>query len=227
MSVSFQLMLPLAVACGVMSAADLTGDLSKYRDFQLGTNLATVAGQARANASQAKTIHSRPALMQELDWRPQSLGPSGQAEAANNVVFSFYNGELYRIAIHYDRHETEGMTSGDFIDAISATYGPAERTIQAASTVQAKYSDPDETVARWQDSKYCFELVRSSYGPSFQLIGMLKSLQEPVQAATIESKRLDDLEAPQRDAARLVSEADAAQARLEKARLANKPKFRM
>jgi hypothetical protein len=224
---ALKLTLPLLVVCGVMSAADLTGDLSKYREFQLGANLATVAKQAGASPSQAKVIHSRPALIQELDWRPQPLGPSAQSEAANNVVFSFYNGELYRIAIHYDRHETEGMTNGDFVDAISATYGPAERPIAEASPAQAKYSDPDETVARWQDPKYSFELVRSSYGPSFQLIGMLKSLQEPVLAANLEAKRLDDLEAPQRDAARLVSEADAAQVKLEKARLLNKPRFRM
>ena len=48
----------------------------------------------------------------------------------------------------------------------------------------------------------------------------------PAQAATLEAKRLDDQEAPQREAARLASEEVAAKTKLEKARLVNKPKFR-
>jgi hypothetical protein len=52
------------------------------------------------------------------------------------VLFSFYDGELFRIAINYDRHETEGLTADDFIAAISATYGTAERPIAPAGAVQ-------------------------------------------------------------------------------------------
>ena len=48
----------------------------------------------------------------------------------------------------------------------------------------------------------------------------------PAQAATLQAKRLDDQEAPQRDAARLAREEDAAKTKLEKAKLVNKPKFR-
>ena len=81
-------------------------------------------------------------------------------------------------------------------------------------------------LAQWQDLQYRFDLIRSSYGPSFRLIGVVKGLEAQAQAATLEAKRLDDLEAPQRDAARLASEGEAAKAKLEKARLVNKPKFR-
>jgi hypothetical protein len=42
----------------------------------------------------------------------------------------------------------------------------------------------------------------------------------------VEAKRLDDLEAPQRDAARAAAELNAEAATLEKARLVNKAKFR-
>ena len=49
------------------------GDLSKYRDFQIGTDLATIAGQVQMDPSQAKVNHRRPALIQELDWRVQPL----------------------------------------------------------------------------------------------------------------------------------------------------------
>ena len=81
-------------------------------------------------------------------------------------------------------------------------------------------------LAHWQDSQYRFELIRSSFGHAFALVGVLKKLEAPAQAAALEAKRLDDQEAPQRDAARAASEAQEAQAKLDKARLLNKAKFR-
>ena len=209
-----------------MSATTLAADLSKYRNFQLGTGLPAVAKQVGASPSQAKAIHRRPALIQELEWRPQPLGPSAQAESANEVVFSFYDGELFRISITYDRYEIEGLTADDFIKALSATYGTAEKPAPPANAVQGRYGDQEEIVARWQDSQYCFDLIRSSYTPNFRLIGVLKRLQAPAQAATLEAKRLDDQEAPQRDAVRITSEEEAAKAKSDEARLVNKPKFR-
>jgi hypothetical protein len=200
-------------------------DLSKYRGFQFGTNLLTVAKQTGANVSQATVIHRRPALMQELQWHPQPLGASSQTEPAQQVVFSFYDGELYRITVDYDRFETEGLTVDDFVEAISATYGTATRPTVVAR-ISRNYGDPADILAQWQDAQYRFELVRDSYAPTFRLVGVSKRLEEPAQAASLEAKRLDDEEAPQRDAARLASEEGAAKAKLEGARLVNKQKFR-
>jgi len=211
---------------GALSAATGGADLSQYRDFQLGTALPAVARQVGVSASQAKVIHRRPALIQELEWRPQPLGSSSQTESAQEVVFSFYDGELFRIAINYDRHETEGLTAADFIETISATYGIAEKLTAPANAVRGRYGDQDEIVARWQDSQYCFDLIRSSYGPSFRLMGVLKRLQGPAQAAITEAKRLEDQDAPQREAARIADEKETKRAELEKSRLVNKPKFR-
>lgn len=210
------------VALGACSAADL----SAYRNFQLGTDLATVAKRAGSNASQAKVIHRRPALIQELEWRPQPLGPSSQREAADRVVFRFYDGELFRIVVDYDRHETEGLTVDDFVDAISVEFGPATRFTAPVKIAPEGYSDREEILAQWQDSQHRFDLVRSSYGPAYRLMGVMKRLEEPARAAALEAKRLDDQEAPQRDAARVVSEEQAAKLKLEKARLVNRPKFR-
>ena len=206
-----------------MAAAD---DLSKYRDFQLGADLPTVAKLTGASLSQAKLIHSRPALVQELEWRPQSLGPSPKAESAEGVTFSFYNGTLFRIAVKYDRYATEGLTAEDFVEAISAMYGPTANLPPPVKPEKESYGDQEETVARWEDQQYRFDLLRSSYGPTYTLVGILKSLEEPVQAANVEAKRLDDLEAPQREAARAAAEQNAKAATLEKARLVNKAKFR-
>jgi len=85
----------------LFTAASLTalaGDFSNYRGFQLGTDLPTVTSRIGVNPSQPKLIHTRPALIQELAWRPQSLGPSTKAESAEEVIFSFYNGTLFRIS---------------------------------------------------------------------------------------------------------------------------------
>lgn len=211
---------------GVMSAAIFAGDLSRYRDFQLGTELAIVAKHTGASPSQAKVVHRRPALIQELEWRPQALGWSSKTEPAQEVVFSFYEGELFRIVVNYDRRETEGLTSEDIVEAMSETYGTAVKTPALAKAAPGPYGDQEEVLARWQDQQYRFDLMRAPYGPSFKLIGVLKRLEAPAQAAIVEAKRLDDQEAPQRDAARMASEEEAARAKLEKARLVNKPKFR-
>jgi hypothetical protein len=88
------------------------------------------------------------------------------------------------------------------------------------------YGDQDEVVARWQDPQYSFDLMRSSYGPTFKLIGVLRALDSAANAAIQEAKRLDIEEAPQRDAARQASEQEAVRAKLEKSRLVNKPGFR-
>jgi hypothetical protein len=142
------------------------------------------------------------------------------------VIFSFYDGKLFRIKVDYDRYQTEGLTVDDFVDAISATYGPAAKPMAPAYVAPGNYGDQEEIVAQWQDSQDRFDLIRLSYGPTFRLVGVVKRLEAPVQAATLEAKRLDDREAPQRDAARRASEEDAAKTKLEKARLVNKPNFR-
>jgi hypothetical protein len=204
----------------------LGGDLSKYREFRLGSDLATVAKQAGESPAQAKSIHVRPALIQELEWRPQPVGAMTQRGAVQGVVFGFYNGELYRIAVKYDRYEIEGLTAEDLVEAISVLYGTAATPLAAAKVAEDDYGERNDVIARWQDSQYRFDLIRSSYGPSYMLVGVLKRLESQVQNALLEAKRLDDKEAPQREAARIASEGLASKARLEQLRQVNRPKFR-
>lgn len=224
--IAFRSLLAAFLVLAAVSAATFAGELSKYRNLEFGTSLATVAKHAGADPSQAKLIHRRPALIQELAWRPQLLGISSQTEPVQEVLFSFYDGELFRIEVDYDHYQTEGLTVDDLVDAISATYGPAAKPAAPAKVVPGSYGSQDEIVAQWQDSQYRFDLIRISYGPTFRLIGVMKRLEAPAQAATLEAKRLEDLEAPQREAARLATEEEAAKTKLEKARLVNKPKFR-
>jgi hypothetical protein len=46
-------------------------------------------------------------------------------------VFSFYNDQLFRLVITYDRGRTDSMTSGDVIEALSQTYGSALKSVRA------------------------------------------------------------------------------------------------
>jgi hypothetical protein len=210
----------------VASASALAGGLSKYRDFQLGTNLATVADQAGAHPSQATVTHSRPVLIQELAWRPKPLGWTSETEPVEKVVFSFYDGELFRIVVDYDQYRIEGLTTDDMVEAISATYGIATKPTAPANAAQGRNGDQEEVLARWQDPQHRFDLIRSSYGRSFTLVGVLKRLEAPAQAATLEATRLDEQEAPQREAERIAREEETERVKLEKSRLVNKPKFR-
>jgi len=218
--------LAVLLMSGMMTAVAPAADLSQYRGFKLGSDLALVSERAAMNPSQAKVIFRRPVLLQELAWRPQLLGRSAAPEAVYEVVFSFYAGELFQIAVDYDRNETEGLTAADFVGAISAIYGTSEKPTTAAVLPAGTYASPKEILGQWQDSDYRFELIRSRYGAPYRLVGVLKILEAPVLAATLEAKRLEDREAPQKEAARLAGEAELANAKLEKARLINQPKFR-
>src|SRR6266536_1788064 len=96
-------------------------DLSKYRHFTLGMSLTKLLER-----TDEKMSHSRPALIQELTWWPPNVpGASLRSEGVEQILFSFYNGELYKISVTYDRPSTEGLTEADMVKSISAQYGPA------------------------------------------------------------------------------------------------------
>ena len=65
-------------------------DLSRYREFQFGMSLLTVAKQADVEMSEARVIQQHPAMIQELEWWPQhSLSASPPADSVKEVLFSF------------------------------------------------------------------------------------------------------------------------------------------
>src|SRR3954452_12285451 len=205
----------------VMAVPSYAGDLSKYRNFEFGSSLATVARQTGVEAEQARILQSRPASIQELDWRPQPLGSSAKAEAVKSVVFTFLNSELYRIVIEYDRYETEGLTADDMISAISATYGAALKPAAGMNTHPAQYADGEELIARWSNQQSGFELIRSSYGPSYKLIGVSNALDTREATPSAEAARLDAIEAPSREVARAASQDEQDRSRLEQTRAIN------
>src|SRR5882672_105621 len=217
-------MTALLAAATISSAT--AGDLSSYRVFRLGMDLHAVEKQAEMKTSEAKMIHQRPAVIQDLEWRPRRFpGPAPESDPVKDVLFSFYNGQLFRIIVNYDRYKTDGMTADDMIDAISATYGPAARpTVEIL--FPSAYTEKVKVIARWEDAEYSLNLVRSPYQPSFALFAVSKPLDTLAQSAAIEAKRLDEQEAPQREADLQKKLGDDNRAQQEKARMANKPGFR-
>src|ERR1700674_4330140 len=97
----------VSLAMILLSAPLIYGqDLSKYRNFSFGTSLASVSKQLDRQPVEAEVIHQQPALIQELTWYPpQPYGSSGSAEPVEKVLFSFNNGELYRMLVTYGSFE--------------------------------------------------------------------------------------------------------------------------
>ena len=204
-------------------------DLSRYREFQFGMDLLAVEKQADVKPSEVKMIHQRPAAIQEMEWRPQYL-PESSTDPVKGVLFCFYNGELFRMVINYDRNRTEGLTDKDIIEAISERYGqstsPAAAMVVTSSLSQT-YSDSEKVIARWEDPQYSFNLFRSSYQPAD--IGMVivsKRLDVLAQAAVVKATLLDLQEAPQREIDRQKKVDEEKRAAGQKVRPVNKTNFR-
>jgi len=207
-------------------------DLSGYRQFHFGADLPSIAKQSGLKPSEAKTIHERPALIQELEWQSSFLyatSPALKSDSAKSLLFSFYNGQLFRIVVNYDRYKTEGLTDADMIEAVSLKYGTATRPAAAKSISLFSseiYNDSQHVIAYWEDAQYAFSLFRSSYEPTFGMAAVSKSLDTLARTASVEAVRLDEQEAPQRELERRKKQQEENSVAQEKARLANKAIFR-
>jgi hypothetical protein len=162
----------------LFSSLGTAQDLSKYRDFQFGMRLESVARQIHMDASAAKTTHQRPAVIQILQWDQLSYSdPAAKDRSLRSIRFAFYNGELSKMVVTYDPVGTEGLTTEDMVEAISAIYGPAtkpEKTI--AVPTSSTFEDNQKVLACWEDAQYSYNLFRSPYGNAFGLIAISKQL---------------------------------------------------
>jgi len=199
-------------------------DLSKYRHFTVGMSLTKLLERTDQKMTDVKMIHNRPALIQQLTWWPPDVpGTSVRADSVEQMLFSFYNGELYKISVTYDRPSTEGLTEADMVKSISAKYGPA--TIVAPeidSATSDRYNSKQKPVASWEDAQYSFSLVRSSFGDALGLVAFSKRVNAQAELAIVEALKLDEQEGPKRDAERQKKQMDD----LEVARQKNQKSFR-
>lgn len=179
-------------------------DLSKYRHFTLGMSLTRVLERTDQKMADVKVLHGRPALMQEVTWWPPNIpGPSFQSDTVEQMLFSFQNGELYKISVTYDRTSTEGLTAEDMVKSISAKYGPATNVVlEVDSATNDRYEVKQKLVASWEDAQYSFNLVRSSFNDVLGLVIYSKRLNGEAELAIAEAVKLDKQEGPQREAER-------------------------
>jgi len=184
-------------------------DLSKYRHFTFGMSLARVLESTDQKMADVKVIHGRPALIQELTWWPPNVPGTSQSDSVQEVLFSFYNGALYRMLLTYENSATKGLNDEDMIRVVSAKYGVATRPVAAVVNfpMNPSYKATEKVIARWEDSQYSLNLFRS-YGDTFAMVMFTKQKDAQAGISIAESVKLDQEEAPQKAAARSKKDAD-------------------
>jgi hypothetical protein len=194
----------------LMFASQIHGqDLSKYRNFSFGASLTNVSKQVDRQPIEAEVIHQQPALIQELTWYPPlSVDSSRPAEPVDKVLFSFYDGALYRMLVIYESSAVEGLTDEDMIRVVSAKYGVATRPVADVTfPTNPSYRTTEKVIARWEDSQFSLNLFRARYG-TFAIVMFDKRLDAQAAASIAESVLTDQLEAPQKEAERVKKAAD-------------------
>ena len=200
-----------------------------YREFKLGSDVATVEKLTGAMATAAKVIHTRPAVIAELEWRPRysPLGESTRTESVDTMLFRFYDDQLYTVIVDYDHRRTEGMAAADIVSAISETYGPtsglASRPIGSQTTTYGLFETP---IATWGDTEYSVTLLRGARPDTFRLVVTSIRLDNLARKASATAVQMDAAEAPQRELARQKKEAEDALAARQKVKTENKAQFK-
>jgi len=215
--------------CLVLAAPSLEAqDRSRYREFQLGSDLASIVKLIGMASPDIKLMHQRPAVIQNLEWRPRytSRNPSAQSDPVDLIVLRFYNDQLFAVIVDYSRDKTEGMTETDMVEAISGTYGSPSKVMPTAGRVASSYGSADVPAAIWGDTGSSVTLLRVAYPVSFRLIVADTRLGNLAQTAIAEGVRLDAKEAPQREVARQKKEDEEAVDALKKAQIENKAVFK-
>ena len=204
-------------------------DLGSYRQFTIRASTADVIARTGAAERDVKTLHERPALLQELSWRPRYVigRNSTDRDSVATIVFSFIDNQLFRMAIDYERSRTEGLTKEDMITSLSAIYGPrSTQPAPAASRPAFDSLDPPTVIATWRQGDATLTLNQSAYSGGFSLIITSIALEALARKAQATAVTMDAREAPAREAARAKEQADAARAAAEKTRTANKDTFK-
>jgi hypothetical protein len=208
--------------------ATFAQDVSRYRGYVLESTLASVIVASGARATEAKTLHERPAKIQELEWRAPYAGVGNElADPVRDIGFTFVDDALYQIVIGYDRNRTVGLTNHDIITTLTSTYGAPVGRSATTAAVRPAAAYPDTIVlAQWDTAAASLTLVRGAYTAEFQLILVSKALSTRARNAIREAHRLDAVEAPRRESDQRKKDAAEASATREKARATNKAAFR-
>jgi hypothetical protein len=149
------------------------------------------------------------------------------ADPVQNLTFMFYNDALYQITASYDRARIEGLTTADVVTTLAGTYGTPLTGSGRDGVRRLVDLRPDMVLlAAWESESAAVLLLRGAYSSDLQLILVSKVLALRAKSAIKEGERLDEIEAPRREAERRKQEIIDADAARNKARAANKAAFR-
>ena len=200
-------------------------DLSRYRGYALESSLESVVAASGARVDDVKTLHVRPAKIQQLEWRaPYASSGAALVDPVRGAVFTFSDDALYQVVVNYDRDRTAGLTNSELIESLTALYG--EPVLRSARSRPPTALPDALVVAQWDSSASSLTLLRDTYSTEVQLVLLSKALSTRAREAIREAARLDAIEAPRRELEeRKKQVADAAAAR-DKVRTTNKAAFR-
>jgi hypothetical protein len=200
-------------------------DLSRYRGYVLDSSLESVLAASGTRATDVKTLHERPAKIQELEWRAPYVSVGAElADPVRGAVFRFCNDALYQVVVSYDRDRTSGLTDSDVIESLTAAYG--KPVARPARTRPAAASSDTVVLAQWDSPASTLTLLRGEYSSEFKLMLISKASSARALAAIRESARLDLIDAPRRELAQRKQDVADAEAARDKTRTTNKAAFR-
>jgi hypothetical protein len=202
-------------------------ELSRYREFDLGSSVAAVTAVTRTADRDLKTVHTRPALLQDIAWQPRYTtgAPVADRNSINEIVFSFVDDRLFRMTVAYDRSRTTGLTNADMIAALTELYGaPTSPSVPPRANADAV--DGVAVLAEWRHADVHVAVRRSRYTESFSLVITSLPLEAIAGKARATALTMDAREAPAREAALAKKRADDQRQAEEQTRTTNKKAFR-
>jgi hypothetical protein len=215
----------LSAACVVLAVCTTSAnELSRYREFELGQSLSAVTSITQTAERDLKTLHSRPSLLQQVEWRPRYMtgAPVVGRDSINSIVFNFVDDRLFRMTVAYERTRTNGLTNADMIASLVAIYGAPGPSAKA----RAESAPLDAVVvAEWRQADALITLQHSPYTTTFSLVITAVSLEATARRAQETAVVLDAREAPAREAALAKKRVDDERQAEERARATNKGVF--
>ena len=200
-------------------------ELSRYREFELGTSVAAVTAVTLTAERDTKTVHIRPALLQEVVWQPRYTtgAPVADRKSIDEIVFSFVDDRLFKMTVAYERGRTTGLTNADMIAALTELYGaPASTSVSSRGAADALDA---AAIAEWRQGDVQLALRRTKYNESFSLVITSLSLNAIAHKAMATALVMDAREAPAREAALAKKRADDLRQAEEQTRTTNKKVF--
>jgi hypothetical protein len=215
-----------SAACLLLAVSTVSSaELSRYREFELGSSLASVTAVTQTQGHDLKTTHSRPAVLQQLEWRPRYMPgtPVPGRDSIDKLLFNFVDDRLFKLSVFYAQDRTNGLTNADMIESLTGVYGAP--LLARTPSALAPPLDAPVIVAEWRQADASVVLQRREYTDAYVLVVTSLSLDTAARKAEATALVLDDREAPQREAALVKKRADDERQAEERARSANKKTF--